>query len=306
METNTADYAIEAEGIGRSFAGTQALKDFTLRVPRGCIYGFLGRNGAGKTTAIKILAGLIKPDAGTVRVLGVNPFELSAEDRQRLGYLSEKQILPVNMKVGKLMAFCSRFYPKWDHELTRRLAESFRIDPKKKISALSQGGQRQVAFILALAQRPELLILDEPASTLDVVARREFLDEILDLLRQGGERQGGAGSGPTVFISSHILSDIERVADQIGILAEGTLKVSEPLDTLKETIKRVRFHSFARDPGPVSIPGAFRTVRSGSEILATLRLADGETPARLAQRLGAEYEIEDLNLEEIFVELSRS
>jgi ABC-2 type transport system ATP-binding protein len=296
MRTNSPDFAIEMDAVSRSFEGTAALSSLTLRVPRGTIYGFLGRNGAGKTTALKIIAGLIKPDSGSVRVLGTDPFEFTTEDRQRVGYLSEKQILPSLMKVGKLLEFCAPFYPGWDQELVDRLLASFRIDRRKRISVLSQGAQRQVAFILALAQRPELLLLDEPASTLDVVARREFLDEILDLLRQ---------DGPTVFLSSHILSDIERVADHVGILADGTLKISEPLDRLKDTVKRVRFFGFDRDPASFAIPGAFRAERSGREWLVTLRVED---PAQLdgpVRSWGARYEIQDLNLEDIFVEVSR-
>ena len=284
------------EGVSRFFDGKPALSNFTLRVPRGTIYGFLGRNGAGKTTAIKILAGLIKPDQGSVRVLGVDPFAFSAEDRQRVGYLSEKQILPPAMTVGKLLAFCAPLYPRWDRDLVGRLLAGFRIDRLDRISALSQGAQRQVAFILALAQRPELLILDEPASTLDVVARREFLDEILNLLRQ---------DGPTVFFSSHILSDIERVADHVGIVADGTLKISEPLDRLKETVKRVRVFGFERDASGFALPGAFRAVRSENEWLVTLRL---ENPRQLdvpMQAWGARYEVQDLNLEDIFIDVSR-
>jgi ABC-2 type transport system ATP-binding protein len=161
--------------------------------------------------------------------------------------------------------------------------------------ALSNGTQRQVAFILALAQRPELLILDEPASTLDVVARREFLDEILALIRQ---------DGPTVLISSHILSDIERVADHIGILVDGTLKVSEPLDELAETVKQIRFHSFSRPQASLSVPGAFRTVHSGKEALVTARVKDESIIATAARNAGAQYEIINLPLEDIFVELS--
>ena len=296
MPTSSPDFAIEADGISRSFDCTPALSNFTLRVSRGTIYGFLGRNGAGKTTALKIIAGLIKPDKGSVRVLGTDPFEFTTEDRQRVGYLSEKQILPTGMRVGNLFAFCAPFYPGWDQALVDRLLASFRIDRCKRIGALSQGAQRQVAFILALAQRPELLLLDEPASTLDVVARREFLDEILDLLRQ---------DGPTVFLSSHILSDIERVADHIGILADGALMISEPLDRLKDTVKQVRFFGFNRDSASFAIPGAFRSEQSGREWLVTLRLED---PAQLDAPLrpwGARYEIQDLNLEDIFVELSR-
>ncbi len=295
MQTNKSDYVIETDQVCRSFKGTVALNNFSLRVPRGSIYGFLGRNGSGKTTAIKVLAGLIKPTSGSVKVLGKTPFEFTPEDLQKIGYVSEKQILPANFKVGKLIAFCAQFYPQWDYELVWRLTERFRIDPKKRIMALSQGTQRQVAFILALAQKPELLILDEPASTLDVVARREFLDEILALIRQ---------DGPTVLISSHILSDIERVADHIGILVDGTLMVSEPLDELADTIKQIRFYSFSRPDGLLSLPGAFRTKRSEKEIMVTARINDESVIAQVARDAGAQYEIIDLPLEDIFVELS--
>jgi ABC-2 type transport system ATP-binding protein len=295
MQTNKSDYVIETDQVCRSFKKTKALDNLTLRVPRGSIYGFLGRNGSGKTTAIKILAGLIKPTSGTVEVLGRVPFKFTPEDRQKISYVSEKQILPASFKVINLIAFCAQFYPQWDHDLVRRLTERFRIDPKQRIAALSQGTQRQVAFILALAQRPELLILDEPAATLDVVARREFLDEILALIRQEGR---------TVLISSHILSDIERVADHIGILVDGTLKVSEPLDELAETIKQIRFHSFTRLDARVSVPGAFRTVRSAKEVLVTARIKDESVIAQEARNAGAQYEIISLTLEDIFVELS--
>jgi ABC-2 type transport system ATP-binding protein len=296
MQTDKSDYVIETDQVCRSFKDTSALTNLTLRVPRGSIYGFLGRNGSGKTTAIKILVGLIKPTSGSVTVLGRTPFDFTPEDRQRIGYVSEKQILPANFRVGKLIAFCAQFYPQWDHDLVRRLTERFRIDLKKGITALSQGTQRQVAFILALAQRPELLILDEPASTLDVVARREFLDEILALIRQ---------DGPTVLISSHILFDIERVADHIGILVDGTLKVSEPLDELADTVKQIRFHSFSRSVMQISMPDTFRATRSEKEILVTARIRDEAQVTQVALEAGAQYEILDLPLEDIFVEISR-
>ena len=296
MPNANLDSVIETDRLSRSFGGVAALRDFTLSVPRGSVYGFLGRNGSGKTTAIKLLAGLIRPDSGTLQVLGRNPFEFSAEDRQKVGYLSEKQILPPNFKVEELLGFCAPLYPKWDHQLAGKLLRQFRIDPKKKISALSQGTQRQVAFLLAIAQRPELLILDEPASTLDVVARREFLEEILDLLRE---------NEATVFISSHVLSDIERVADQIGIIADGTLRISESLDELKETVKQIRFHSFTRGIDSFAWEGAFRTVRSKEEIVVTARVRDEAELAQDARERGAQYEVIDLGLEDIFVELSR-
>jgi ABC-2 type transport system ATP-binding protein len=296
MHTNETDYVIETDQLSRSFGKTTALNDLTLRVPRGGIYGFLGRNGSGKTTAIKLLAGLIKPTSGSVKVLGKTPFDFTPEDRQRVGYVSEKQILPATFKVKNLVRFCAQFYPRWDHDLVARLMGQFKIDPKKRVGFLSQGTQRQVAFILALAQKPELLILDEPASTLDVVARREFLDETLDLIRDGG---------PTVFISSHILSDIERVADHIGILVDGRLAISEPLDELADTIKRVRFYGFTCDSKQIDLPNAFRTVRTKDEVLVTARLKSPDEVEQAARHFGARYEIINLPLEEIFIEVSR-
>lgn len=297
MKTDGTEFAIEAEDVRRSFDGVTALDGLTLRVPCGSIYGFLGRNGAGKTTAIKIIAGLLWPDHGRVRVLGKAPQELTAEDRQRIGYVSEKQILPAHLRVRSVLRFTAGLYPRWDTALADRLLATFRIDRNRRVAALSQGAQRQVAFILALAQRPDLLILDEPASTLDVLARREFLDEILGLLRQGG---------PTVFLSSHILSDIERVADQVGILAQGRLKVSEPLDALKESVKLVRFFNARSEAALPPVPGALRVTRSNREAVVVLRSRDEGLPARVAEAWRAEYEVQGLSLEDIFVEISQS
>jgi len=166
----------------------------------------------------------------------------------------------------------------------------------KRLSALSMGNQRLVGIILALAPRPAVVLLDEPAANLDPVARREFLDEILDLIREGGR---------TVFFSTHILSDVERVADEVGILAQGKLRVSESLDSLKETVKRVRFYGF---PGnaPEAPSQAFGwRVRDG-EALGTLKLSHPGEPAALANGWRCQYEIIDLSLEDIFVDIARN
>ena len=162
---------------------TIAVQDLNLRVRRGSIYGLLGRNGAGKTTAIKMLAGLIWPDRGSMKVNGVEPAQFTVQDRWKIGYVSERQVLNPSMRVDALIQFTSSFYPDWDSAACDRILNRFNIDPAKRIRALSLGMARQVAFILAMAQQPDLLILDEPAANLDVVARREFLDELLDLLR---------------------------------------------------------------------------------------------------------------------------
>lgn len=289
-------YAIETTNVSRSFAKSPAVRDLNLRVRRGSIYGFLGRNGAGKTTTIKMLAGLLWPDAGEIRVNGVEPARFTVEDRWKIGYVSERQILNPFMRVDALIRFTSSFYPRWDFAACDRMLQRFKIDPAKKIRALSLGMARQVAFLLALAQKPDLLILDEPAANLDVVARRDFLDEVLDLLREDGK---------TVLLSSHILSDVERVADEIGILAQGRLKISEPLDRLKETVKKVRFYGFERGTNGFEIADSFQFSKTSSEVLATLRVEDEGNLQKLAAAHRCQYEVIPLNLEDIFVEIVR-
>jgi ABC-2 type transport system ATP-binding protein len=289
-------YAIETDHVSRSFAGRVVVENLNLRVPRGSIYGFLGRNGAGKTTTIKMLAGLIWPDTGEIKVNGVDPARFTVEDRWKIGYVSEQQILNPYMRVGKLVEFTSSFYPHWDAAVCDRILRRFKIDPAQRIGALSMGMARQVAFTLAMAQQPDLLILDEPAANLDVVARREFLEEVLDLLRE---------TDKTVFLSSHILSDVERVADHIGIIAQGRLKISEPLDRLKETVKQVRFYGFAAETNGFALPDAFQFAKSKDEALASLRVEDESVLQKLAAENRCQYEVIPLNLEDSFVEIVR-
>ncbi len=289
-------FVIETNHTCRSFGSYKAVQDLNLRVRRGSIYGFLGRNGAGKTTAIKMLVGLLRSDSGEIRVNGVDPWQFTIADRQKIGYLSEKQTLMPTMRIDGLIEFTANFYPNWDFALCDRILKRFQLDPTKRIKELSQGAARQVGFLLAIAQKPDLLILDEPAATLDVVARRDFLDEVLQLLREEGK---------TVLFSSHILSDVERIADEIGIMAQGTLKVSEPLDRLKETVKQVRFHSFQHGINGFQLPDAFQFKKSGHEALATLRVETETALQKIATAHACQYEIRDLGLEDIFVEIVR-
>jgi ABC-2 type transport system ATP-binding protein len=290
------DYVIETTHVSRLFDRTPVVQDLNLRVRRGSIYGLLGRNGAGKTTAIKMLVGLIWPHSGQIKVNGVEPARFTVADRWKIGYVSERQILNPFMRVGALIRFTASFYPDWDSALCERLLQRFKIDPRKRIRALSLGTSRQVAFVLALAQRPDLLILDEPAANLDVVARRDFLDEMLELLRQENK---------TVLLSSHILSDVERVADEIGIMAAGKLKISEPLDRLKDTVKQVRFFGFEKGVNGFSLPDAFQFRKTENEALATIRIEDESALEKLAATHRCQFEIVHLNLEDIFVEIVR-
>jgi ABC-2 type transport system ATP-binding protein len=286
---------ISAQNVSRSYDGPPVLRNLNLSVRQGSIYGFLGRNGSGKTTTLRMLAGLIRPHTGELRILGRDPFTAGAEERQWVGYMSEKGEIPGYTKVGSVLKLGRALYPTWDIALADSLIAKYDLSPKKRVMALSQGKQRLLSFVMAIAPRPKVLLLDEPAANLDVVARREILDDILGLIRD---------CGCTVFFSSHILSDIERVADEIGILAKGNLRVSEPLDTLKDSIRQVRFFGFKGAPPAEDIPESFRTVRGGDELTVTLRTNPTITPESLARRWSCQYETRSLSLEDIFVELS--
>jgi len=287
---------IRVQDVTRTFDGVPAVDHLSFAVQPGSIYGFLGRNGAGKTTTLRMLAGLIKPHSGEVRICDKDPFTMTAEDRQWLGYMSEKADIPSRMKVSSLLQLGRELYPTWDDTWARSLISKYALAPNKRFSTLSQGNQRLLSFIMAIAPRPRVLLLDEPAANLDVVARREILDDILMLIRD---------CGCTVLFSTHILSDVERVADEIGILARGRLQVSESLDSLKDSIHQVRFFDFQNGPPTEEIPGAIRTVRERAEITATLRTTSDLTPETLATRWQCRQETRSLNLEDIFVELSR-
>jgi ABC-2 type transport system ATP-binding protein len=291
------DTPILVQNVSRSFDGTAVLKSLSFAVKPGSIYGFLGRNGSGKTTTLRMLAGLIKPHGGDVRVLGHDPFTMAAKEREQLGYMSEKAAIPAYTKVGAVIRLGRELYPTWDNALADGLLARYDLLPKKRFMSLSAGNQRLLGFIMAIAPRPQVLLLDEPAANLDVVARREILDDILQLIRD---------CGCTVLFSTHILSDVERVADEIGILAKGSLRVSESLDSLKDTIRQVRFFGFAHGLPSGDIAESFRTVRSRDEITITMRTTALTTPETLAQRWSCQQETRALSLEDIFVELSRS
>lgn len=297
MNEHEVESAIHITGLHRNHGKLEVLRGLDLHVAKGSIYGLLGRNGCGKTTLFKIIAGLIKADQGEVLVNGIHPWNMDAFARQNVGYQAEKQLLPTHLRIGKLIAFCSQFYPAWDHELCSSLLNRFQINPKQRVHTLSLGKQRLVSFILAIAPRPDLLLLDEPAANLDVVARRELLNEVLDLSRQIGK---------TVVFSTHILTDVERIADQVGIIGDGKLLISAPLDDLKEEVKQLRLHSFKSGAPPDSLPEALSYRRQGPEALAIIPGSTPESIETLESRLQCLIEVHHLPLEELFIHLTQT
>jgi ABC-2 type transport system ATP-binding protein len=217
--------AIEIEDLIVSYGRKRAVDGLSLTVPVGSVFGFLGPNGAGKTTTIKALLGFRRPDGGSARVLGYDVVKESIEVQARVGFASEVNSLYEHMTVPQICAFCRDLSRSWDQALVDRYLGVFGVPEETKVRKLSKGQKAQLQLCLALGSDPELLILDEPTSGLDPVARRAFLKVLV------GEV---AAEGRTVFFSTHLLSDIEAVADTVGIIKDGTLLVSDDLDRLRE------------------------------------------------------------------------
>jgi ABC-2 type transport system ATP-binding protein len=289
-----SDLSVEFSNVSRSFGDSPALRGLTLRIPKGCVLGLLGRNGAGKSTALRCIAGIDRPDAGTVRVLGLDPGAFDVEARRRVTYLAETQLPFTATRVSRLIDLCAPLYPKWNRELQDELLARFGVTTRARLRELSLGQQRAVGLMLAVCPEPELLVLDEPAANLDTVVRREFLETIIGLLGSG-ER--------TVIFSSHVLGDVERIADRIAVVHRGALLLEGALDDLKDAARRVRLVFPGAPPATLSLPGLVSLRRGPRELLATVLGYDETETARVAATLGAEVDLQRVGLEELFIDL---
>jgi ABC-2 type transport system ATP-binding protein len=216
--------AIAVEGLSKRFGRRLAVDNLTFQVQQGSVCGFLGRNGAGKSTAIRLMMNLLDPTAGRVTLLGLDSRRDHTAVMSRVGYVSESPVLYDWMKVKQLVRFTAEFYPNWNHRRVAELLDRFALDREQKVRHLSRGTQAQLALALALGGDPELLILDEPATGLDVLVRRDFLESIIQLIQQDGR---------TVLFSSHLLHEVERVADQVVIIDNGRLVESGSIEEIK-------------------------------------------------------------------------
>ena len=247
---------IRVSNLKRRFRRAEALDGVSLEVPRGCVYGLVGENGAGKTTLIKHILGALKPQYGTVQVFGKDPVREAVAVLADIGYLSEGRDMPGWMTVRQLMRYTAAFYPKWDDAFAQQLLSDFELDPGQKVRHLSRGKRALAGLLIALAHRPELLVLDEPSAGLDPIVRKDILGAIVRTV---------ADEGRTVFFSSHLLDEIERVSDYVTVLSKGRVVVSERLDALKDGHSRlvIRFDT-ALDRAP-DLPGAIRVTGAANE-----------------------------------------
>ncbi|MFH1919580.1 MAG: ABC transporter ATP-binding protein [Planctomycetota bacterium] len=284
--------AIELVGLSKRFGRTLAVDDLSLEVPRGSAFGLIGPNGAGKSTTIKMLMGMLSKTAGEARVLGMDPFADPVGVRQRVGYVPETHQMYRWMRVSEVIGFCRSLYDSWNDQTCRQMLDLFRLDAGKKVKHLSKGQLVKLSLLLAVSHDPELLVLDEPMSGLDPVAREEFLDGVLKTICDGGQ---------TVLFSTHMLDDVKRLADTVGILYDGRLMVHRNIDELVSTTKRIRA-TLADGRRPERAPeGTIWERVEGREWLVTVSDYSPEKAEKIRAQSAVEHvEVVDLGLEDLF------
>lgn len=281
-------------GVSKSYGADDVLRRLDLAVPAGSVTGLLGKNGAGKTTLLKCALGLIRPRNGSIALMGEPAWSLSAETKARIGYVPQVVYHQAWMKVRHVIAFTAAFYRTWNSELVANLVSDWELDLDLKAGNLSVGQAQKLAIIVALGHEPDLLVLDEPAASLDPSARREFLRTLLQIVSRG-ER--------TVLFSTHITSDLERVADRVAVLKDGQVSYQGDLDALKDEVKQIRVRTEAPLPDVLDLPGLLRSRIEGNSALLSVRGVTPDLLTRIEEEWSASIDVRDLNLEDIFLEL---
>ena len=285
----------EVRELRKTLGRKEAVRGITFELQPGSILGLIGPNGSGKTTTLKCLLGLLRPDFGSCRVLGADSAALPRPIRRRVGYLSEKPFPWQDLPVPDLLAFVASLHDAWDGARVAALGKRMGVAMDRPLAAMSFGERRRAELFLALAPDPELLVLDDPWLGVDARVRRDFLLVMLEEAREKGR---------SVLFTSHILTDVERVADRVGILVDGAFRTLDDLDALKARVRRlvVELRPGAK-PDDVSVPGEVsRSVEDGVVSVVTERWAPGLEEA-VAARCGR-VTVEPLNLEAAFVELT--
>jgi len=290
-------FVVETHDLGYRAGSDFEIAQLNMHVPAGAVYGFLGPNGAGKTTTIRLLLGLLRPAKGAITVLGQPMPQASVSVLARTGYVPERPHLYPTLTVAEAIDLHAAFHARWDKPWASELVSRFDLPPARRISALSKGETGKLMMLLALAQRPELLVLDEPTDGLDPVVRRDVLEAVLDYV---------SAHSATVLISSHLVHELERICDWIGVMDQGRMIAELPMQEFKAGIKRIRVTAAPRDAGnaPFTLLARASLNGSGEEWLVR-----GWEPAMRAffDTAGASVrEVVDLDLEEGFVELLRS
>ena len=285
-----------AHRLGKAFYGKTVLEDVSFSVEPGDIVGVLGKNGAGKTTLLELMLGFTPPSAGGVELFGHASYRLPGAAKARLGFVPQQDELVNQLTAADQIGVIASFYPRWDDELVNGLSRAWEVDLRERVKGMSVGQRQKLSILLALGHRPDLLILDEPVASLDPVARRQFLEQIIDVAADGRR---------AVVFSSHIVSDVERLANKIWIVKDHRLYWQGDFDSLKDSIVRLHIRAARALPDALAVPNALSSQRNGSTATVVVRDWSAELQGDLAERLDAEIEVEPLTLEDIFLELHR-
>ncbi|HVX86260.1 MAG TPA: ABC transporter ATP-binding protein [Phycisphaerae bacterium] len=283
---------IRTEHLTRYFGTKRIVFDVNLSVPRGSVFGLLGRNGSGKTTSLRMILGLLAPSWGKSWVLGQESGRLSPETRARIGYLAEGHPVYGWMRVADAHAYQSQFYPHWNSDLFYSVLKFFRVDPRTRARNLSRGERAGLCLAMTLAPEPDLLILDDPAIGLDPVARRSLLESMVHASRKADR---------TIVFSSHLLADIERMADHIAILDYSVLRAQCSLDTFRSCVQCFVLSFSSPPPAPPAIRGLIQCVVRGRELRLTLVNVTQETLSVLRRMGPVDMREAPISLEDAFV-----
>jgi ABC-2 type transport system ATP-binding protein len=280
--------------LTKDFKGLRAVDRLDLSVCEGDVFGFLGPNGAGKTTTIRILLDLLDRTSGEASILGMHCVRDALEIKKRVGYVAEGQRMYDWMRVDELIWFCKGFYPTWDDAFAESVKKRLELPGDQRVGEMSRGTQAKLALLLAMAFKPDLLILDEPTAGLDVVVRRNFIQEVIELIQEEGR---------TVFFSSHLVHEVERVADWVGVIDQGKLIWCSSVEDTKSRIKRLVLSFDEPARSCASIPGMLHETPSGRQVAVAVRDFSDETLAAANALKPASVTVEDLSLEDAFVAL---
>jgi ABC-2 type transport system ATP-binding protein len=288
--------AVEASKLSKAFGPKQVLQDMSFGVSPGDVIGVLGKNGAGKTTLLELMLGFTAPTAGAIRVFGHESHRLPGAIKARVGFVPQQDELLDQLTVADQLRVIASFYSHWDSALIERLCAEWGVNVNARIKSMSVGERQKLSILLAFGHKPDLLILDEPVASLDPIARRQFLEQLLTISTDGQR---------AIVFSSHIVSDIERLANRIWILKDGKLDWQGDLDSLKESIVRLHIRGSGAELPQFRIPGVLNIRRDGAFATAVVRDWTAEAQEALERDATAQVEVETLGLEEIFVELHK-
>ena len=290
----SGEEAIAMDRIVVRYRGKAALDGFTLSVPKGAVYALLGDNGAGKSTAMKVLTGQVRPDRGTAKIHGLDCWAKAGELRHRVGYVPDRPKLYDWMKISEIGWFAAGFYKSGFQARFDEWVERLRIDPTKKLKDLSKGGYARVGLALAMAPEPEVLLLDEPTSGLDLITRREFLGSLVEF----------AGEGRTILISSHSIAELERTASHAAFIKDGKVFLAAPLDSLRTRFRRISMRCEGMAPDVASIGTVLDTQRTGRFVQYLIQDPNVRLLGSLQNTPGiTDFEDQVVSLEEIYAAL---